>query len=87
MQAGLSGEWLTWKSDDKQFFQVAEVSTGGYRQADFGTKPLWSLRYAHQWNLGPKLQLRYGLSLSSHPYDGVREQQRSVFLNLLLPLS
>ena len=87
VQAGLSGEWLTWKSDDKQFFQVAEVSTGGYRQADFGTKPLWSLRYAHQWNLGPKLQLRYGLSLSSHPYDGVREQQRSVFLNLLLPLS
>lgn len=87
VQAGLRGEWLTWKSDDRQFFQIAEVSTGGYRQADFGTKPLWSLRYEHQWNLGPKLQLRYGLSLSSHPYDGVREQQRSVFFNFLLPLS
>lgn len=87
VQASLSGEWLTWKSDDRQLFQIAEVSTGGYRQADFGTKPLWSLRYAHQWNLGPKLQLRYGLSLSGHPYDGVREQQRGVFFNFLLPLS
>lgn len=87
VQAALSGEWLTWKSDDRQFFQIVEVSTGGYRQADFGTKPLWGLRYEHQWNLGPKLQLRYGLSVSSHPYDGVREQQRSVFFNFLLPLS
>jgi biofilm PGA synthesis protein PgaA len=87
VQAGLNGEWLTWKADNRQFFQIFGVSTGGYRQADFGTKPLWNLRYEHQWNLGQKLQLRYGLSLSSHPYDGVREQQRSVFVNFLLPLS
>ena len=79
-------QWLHWKSDDRQFFQAVEIGGGSYRQAGFGTGPLWSLRYEHRWNLGPKLTLRYGLGISSHPYDGVRERQRSVFLNLSMPL-
>jgi len=62
------------------------VSGGGYRQAGFGTGPLWSVRYEHRWNLGPRMTLRYGVSFSSHPYDGVRERQRGVFLNLSMPL-
>ena len=79
-------QWLNWKSDDRQFFQAIEIGGGSYRQAGFGTGPLWSVRYEHRWNLGPKLSLRYGLGISSHPYDGVRERQRSVFLNLSMPL-
>lgn len=85
-QAALRGQWLTWKSDERQFFQVAEVSGGGYKQTDFSTKSLWSLRYEHQWNLGQRMQLRYGLSVSSHPYDGVREQQRNAYLSIFFPL-
>lgn len=85
-QLAVRAQWLHWKSDDRQFFQAVELSGGGYRQAGFGTGPLWSLRYEHRWDLGPKLVLRYGLSISSHPYDGVRERQRGVFLNLSTPL-
>jgi len=59
---------------------------GTYRQAGFGSGPTWSLRYEHRWNLGSKLALRYGLRIASHPYDGVRELQRGVFLNLSMPL-
>jgi biofilm PGA synthesis protein PgaA len=79
-------QWLNWKSDDRQFFQAIEASGGRYHQAGFGAGPLWALRYEHKWTLGPKLTLRYGLGISSHPYDGVRERQRSVFLNLSMPL-
>lgn len=86
VQASLRGQWLSWKSDDRQFFQILEVGGGRYHQVDFGSKPMWGLRYEHQWNLGPKLQLRYGLSLSRHPYDGVSERQRGVFVSLLVPL-
>ncbi|WGT62447.1 poly-beta-1,6 N-acetyl-D-glucosamine export porin PgaA [Variovorax paradoxus] len=79
-------QWLHWKRDDRQFFQAVEASGGRYHQAGFGAGPLWSLRYEHKWLLGPKLTLRYGLGISGHPYDGVRERQRSVFMNLSMPL-
>lgn len=79
-------QWLTWKSDDRQFFQAIEVGGGNYHQRGFGSGPLWSLRYEHSWSLGQRLTLRYGLGIASHPYDGVRERQRSVFLNFSMPL-
>ncbi|MFM9926071.1 poly-beta-1,6 N-acetyl-D-glucosamine export porin PgaA [Variovorax sp. H27-G14] len=86
VQLGVRAQWLNWKRDDREFFQAVELSGGSYRQAGFGSGPLWSLRYEHRWELGPKLTLRYGVSISSHPYDGVRERQRGVFLNLSTPL-
>jgi biofilm PGA synthesis protein PgaA len=86
VQLGVRAQWLNWKRDDRQFFQAVELGGGSYRQAGFGSGPLWSVRYEHRWNLGPKLTLRYGLTLSAHPYDGVRERQRSAFLNLSMPL-
>lgn len=85
-QLTVRAQWLNWKSDDRQFFQAIEVGAGRYHQAGFGAGPLSSLRYEHKWNLGPKLTLRYGLGISSHSYDGVRERQRSVFMNLSMPL-
>lgn len=86
VQATVRAQWLNWKSDDRQFFQAVELGGGSYHQAGFGSGPLWSLRYEHRWNFGQKFTLRYGLSISSHPYDGVRERQRGVFLNLSMPL-
>lgn len=86
VQLSLRGQWLSWKNDDRQFFQILELGGGRYHQVDFGGKPLWGLRYEHQWNLGPRLQLRYGLTLSRHPYDGVSERQQGIFINLLVPL-
>ncbi|WP_211231706.1 poly-beta-1,6 N-acetyl-D-glucosamine export porin PgaA [Ottowia thiooxydans] len=80
------GQWLTWKRDNQQFIQVVEIAGGSYHQADYGRGPLWSLRYEHIWALGQKLRLRYGVSLGSHPYDGVSERQHGVFLNLSMPL-
>jgi len=79
-------QWLTWKRDDRQLFQVLEAGAGAYRQSGEGTGPLWSLRYAHEWNVGRSVQVRYGVGISSHPYDGDNEKRREVFLLLSVPL-
>ncbi|MDP9898876.1 poly-beta-1,6 N-acetyl-D-glucosamine export porin PgaA [Variovorax ginsengisoli] len=86
VELGARARYLTWKRDDRSFAQVVEASTGRYRQEGFGSGPTWSLRYAHEWSFGPTMQLRYGLGVSSHPYDGVRERRPFVFLNLSVPL-
>ncbi len=86
VQLGLAARYLTWKRDDRRFTQVVEVSGGSYHQANFGSDPLWSVRYSHEWELGPSLLFRYGIGVSSHPYDGVRERRKFVFFNVSVPL-
>ena len=66
--------------------QVLDVGAGRYRQADFGSGPLWSLRYEHEWVFGPALQLSYGVGLSSHTYDGQKERRRQIFSRFSVPL-
>ena len=86
LELGLRAQYLTWKRDDRRFYQVVQASTGQYRQAGFGGGALWSLRYQHQWDIGDALQLSYGLGVSSHPYDGRSERSREVFLTISVPL-
>jgi biofilm PGA synthesis protein PgaA len=86
VELGLRAQYLTWKRDDRRFFQVLQASGGQYRQAGFGGGALWSLRYQHQWDIGDMLQLSYGLGIASHPYDGRSERSREVFFNISVPL-
>ncbi|CAN5549500.1 hypothetical protein BH10PSE18_BH10PSE18_38060 [soil metagenome] len=86
VQAGLSARYLTWKRDDRSLAQVVELTAGRYEQQGFGSGPMWSLRYGHEWSFGPTMLLRYGLGVSSHPYDGVKERRPFVFLSLSVPL-
>ncbi|MDA7418447.1 poly-beta-1,6 N-acetyl-D-glucosamine export porin PgaA [Xenophilus arseniciresistens] len=86
VQASVWAQWLTWRENERAFFQGVELSAGGYRQSGFGSGSLWNLRYEHRWQFGPHAQLRYGLSVGSHPYDGRRERQRRIYLQLSVPL-
>lgn len=79
-------QWLTWKRDDRRLVQVLEAGTGRYRQDGFGSGATQHLRYAHEWAWGPGNSLRYGLGTSVHPYDGVSERRREVFLQLSVAL-
>jgi biofilm PGA synthesis protein PgaA len=85
-EIGLRAQYLTWKRDDRRFFQVVQASTGRYHQGGFGNGALWSLRYQHQWDIGDTLQFSYGVGIASHPYDGRSERSREVFLNISVPL-
>ncbi|WP_187394942.1 poly-beta-1,6 N-acetyl-D-glucosamine export porin PgaA [Pigmentiphaga aceris] len=86
VELGLRAQYLTWKRDDRRFYQVVQAGTGRYNQAGFGSGALWSVRYQHQWDIGDALQLSYGLGISSHPYDGRSERSREVFLTISVPL-
>ena len=79
-------QWLTWKGDDRVFSQVFEAGAGRYEQQGFGSAPVWLARYGHQWTLGPAMRVSYGLGVISHPYDGVSERRRQLFLNATFPL-
>lgn len=85
-EVGLRAQYLTWKRDDRRFFQVVQASAGQYRQDGFGGGALWTLRYQHQWDIGDMLQFSYGVGIASHPYDGRSERSREVFLNISVPL-
>lgn len=85
LQLGLTGKYLGWKRDDRRFSHVVGLEAGGYRQQGFGGGGLWSLRYGHEWVFGRSATLGYGLGIASHPYDGVRERRRFVYLNLSVP--
>lgn len=86
LQASVWAQWLTWRSSGRSFYQGVELAAGRYHQQGFGSGATWNLRYEHRWVLGPQAELSYGLSLGSHPYDGVREQQRRLYLQLAIPL-
>ena len=86
MQVGGRAQYLSWKRDDRSFVQVLDVGAGRYRQAGFGSGPLWSLRYEHKWVFDPELQLSYGVGLSSHTYDGQKERGRQIFTRFSAPL-
>ncbi len=85
LQVGLTGKYLGWKRDDRRFSHVFGLEAGSYRQQGFGGGALWSLRYGHEWVFGRSATLAYGLGIASHPYDGVRERRRFVYLNLSVP--
>jgi len=80
------GQWLTWKRDDLVMLQVLEAGLGRYRQAGFGGGAANTVRYAHEWAWGAGWLLRYGLGTGTHPYDGVSERRREVFLQFSMPL-
>lgn len=78
-------QWLTWKRDDRVMNQVLEAGVGRYRQAGFGSGATNMVRYAHEWNWGAGWQVRYGLGTSLHPYDGVGERRREIFIGFSMP--
>ncbi len=73
-ELNLSHEWVTWREYERSFKQHFEAGVGLYKQADYSTKPTYSLQYQHQWQLSRTWQLNYGIGWQYHPYDGHGEQ-------------
>ncbi|KHO16160.1 biofilm synthesis protein [Acinetobacter baumannii] len=73
-ELNLSHDWVTWREYERSFKQHFEAGVGFYKQADYSTKPTYSLQYQHQWQLSRTWQLNYGIGWQYHPYDGHAEQ-------------
>lgn len=78
----LLGEWRTWRRYRRSMVQQVQVYTGRYSQEGFNTGTTSGLQYGHLWSLDDEFSLGYGLGVSMHPYDGVREKRHYGYLTL-----
>lgn len=78
----LLGEWRTWRHYRRSMVQQVQVYTGRYWQKDFNAGSTSGLQYGHLWSFDDVFSIGYGLGVSMHPYDGVREKRHYGYLNL-----
>ncbi|ABR90681.1 haemin storage system, HmsH protein [Janthinobacterium sp. Marseille] len=78
----LLGEWRTWRRYRRSMVQQVQVYTGRYWQEAFNTGSTSGLQYGHLWSFDDVFSIGYGLGVSMHPYDGVREKRHYGYLNL-----
>jgi len=82
LDAALINEWLTWRRYTRSFTQRLVVGVGTYGQSGAATLPVRSWRYEHEWSRDRRIDLRYGIGSSRHPYDGVQQTRHFLYLNL-----
>lgn len=75
VRLGLRADHLAWRRYERHFRQRLSASIGPYWQQGFGHAWVPSLRYEHQWRLGPGEVLAYGVDWSRPVYDGTRERR------------
>lgn len=82
LDASLTNEWLLFRRHNRSLVHRLGLSLGSYRQSGFGANGTWGLNYEHEWNLGDRTYLLYGVARSRPVYDGVSETQMRYYLTL-----
>lgn len=67
--------WLTWQSYDRSFTQVFDVSASPYWQENYGVNGAAGVHYAQRWGIRDGVELSYGVTWTTQPYDGVNEHR------------
>lgn len=80
--ATLKGQWRTWRRYRRSFTQQVQIFSGRYWQDDFSGGSTYGAQYGHEWAIDDVFSISYGIGVSSHPYDGVREKRDYGYLNL-----
>ncbi len=78
----LDGQWRTWRRYRRSFTQQVQVFGGRYWQDGFTSGSTSGARYGHEWAIDDAFSISYGIGVSTHPYDGVREKRDYGYLNL-----
>lgn len=76
-------EWMLWRRDRFSFSHRITLGIGSYWQQGFGIKETPNFRYEHQWNIDTLRSLNYGIEYSHHPFDGVVNKRKAIFLNFV----
>jgi len=82
LSVGMTHEWRLHRRYDRSLTQRLGVEVGDYWQEDFGSGTVWTLFAEHDWQLGPRTALRYGLRTGGRVYDGEREHMASLFVGV-----
>ncbi|TDR76624.1 poly-beta-1,6 N-acetyl-D-glucosamine export porin PgaA [Paludibacterium purpuratum] len=78
----VTNDWTLWRWYDSSWHQRLGLTRGRYYQATDGTDNLWGLSVEQSWQWGHGNSLTYGLTRSSHPYDGSQSLNNRAYLNL-----
>ena len=74
----LDWQGLLWRCYEDSFRHRITARVGGYRQEGFADGTVGGLAYEQAWQLGARLELRWGVELGRARYDGaIREDWRS----------
>ncbi len=68
----LRNEWLQYHRYEKSLKHVLSVGIGSYAQSNFATGGVLSIKYELIQAHSDRLELRYGIARTVHPYDGIR---------------
>jgi poly-beta-1,6 N-acetyl-D-glucosamine export porin PgaA len=79
---GVRHDWRIVGHHQRSLVQRLTLDAGHYHQQGFGTGNVWTLTLAHDWSLGPRTRLEYGVRSGGRVYDGEREHLASAFLTL-----
>ena len=71
-------EWLTWRLYDRSFHQEVEVHAAPYWQQNYGTSGSFAVHYGQLWKMRRGLQLKWGVTWNTQPYDGVNEHRTAL---------
>jgi biofilm PGA synthesis protein PgaA len=76
---GLIAEHLLWQRYDESLVQAFTLDAGAYAQEGFGTDWIGTFGYEHRWRFDPWTELRYGVELGRHVFDGDPESLVQAF--------
>ena len=68
----LRNEWLQYHRYEKSLKHVLSIGVGNYAQSNFATGGVLNIKYELIHTHSDRLELRYGIVRTVHPYDGVR---------------
>jgi biofilm PGA synthesis protein PgaA len=78
----LVAEHVAWRRYRRSFVHALTGTIGGTFQQGFDGEPIGILAYEHRWQLGPQVDLSYGILFGSRVFDGDREQEVAGFTQL-----
>jgi len=67
---GLLAEHVIWRRYERSLSEVVTLDGGWYGERHFTGGPVGNLSYEHRWRFDPWTELRYGITLGEHMYDG-----------------
>jgi biofilm PGA synthesis protein PgaA len=78
----LVAEHVAWRRYRWSFVHALTGTIGGTFQEGFDGEPIGLVAYEHRWQLGPRVDLSYGILFASRVFDGDREQEVAGFTQL-----
>lgn len=75
----MENEWRWYRRYERSFHHRLYLTLGNYWQKQFGAGSIWSWRYEHDWELGPRLRVLYGISRGRRLYDGNTEFEDFIY--------